>query len=187
MLLLRLHYDEIPCDTFWYYICTWRWIPMWDISISHAFCVNKCQSCGFTTQILLFPLQKYRGDFYFNSLRPSDAYMRHHWRSGSTLAQVMDCCLMTPSRYLNQCWLIYLSSYPGYFQEPYWVTWQVYGPETITWGQFHKIPQRLIVKISLEITYLKWQHHSCGVINTTVTQCYSPAYDNRACSQSHSI
>ena len=26
-------------------------------------------------------------------------------RFGSTLAQVMPCCLMTPSHYLNQCWL----------------------------------------------------------------------------------
>ena len=26
-------------------------------------------------------------------------------RSGSTLAQVMACCLMTPSHYLNWCWL----------------------------------------------------------------------------------
>ena len=39
-----------------------------------------------------------------NSLWPSDAI----WRQGSrsTLVQVMACCLMTPSHYLNQCWLI---------------------------------------------------------------------------------
>ena len=36
-----------------------------------------------------------------NSLRPSDAIWRH--RSGSTLAQVMVCCLTAPSHYLNQC------------------------------------------------------------------------------------
>ena len=40
----------------------------------------------------------------FNSMRPSDAIWRH--RSGSTLAQVMACCLTAPSHYLNQCWLI---------------------------------------------------------------------------------
>ena len=40
----------------------------------------------------------------FNSLGPSDAIWRQ--RSGSTLAQVMACCLMAPSHYLNQCWLI---------------------------------------------------------------------------------
>ena len=39
-----------------------------------------------------------------NSLRPSDAIWRH--RSGSTLAHVMACCLMAPSHYLNQCWLV---------------------------------------------------------------------------------
>ena len=39
-----------------------------------------------------------------NSLRPSDAIW---WqRSGSTLAQVMACCLTAPSHYLNQGWLI---------------------------------------------------------------------------------
>ena len=40
----------------------------------------------------------------FNSLRPSDALWQQ--RSGSTLVQVMACCLMAPSHYLNQCWLI---------------------------------------------------------------------------------
>ena len=42
--------------------------------------------------------------FFFNSLWPSDAIW---WqRCESTLAQVMACCLMAPSHYLNQCWLI---------------------------------------------------------------------------------
>ena len=37
-----------------------------------------------------------------NSLWPSDAI----WRQGSrsTLVQVVACCLMAPSHYLNQCW-----------------------------------------------------------------------------------
>ena len=39
-----------------------------------------------------------------NSLWPGDTIWRH--RSGSTLVQVMACCLMAPSHYLNQCWLI---------------------------------------------------------------------------------
>ena len=43
-------------------------------------------------------------DVVVNSLRPSDAIWRH--RSGSTLAQVMACCLTASSHYLNQCWLI---------------------------------------------------------------------------------
>ena len=37
-----------------------------------------------------------------NSLWPNDPIWRH--RSGSTLAQVMACCLTAPSHYLNQCW-----------------------------------------------------------------------------------
>ena len=40
----------------------------------------------------------------FNSLGPSDAIWRQ--RSGSTLAQVMACCLKALSHYINQCWLI---------------------------------------------------------------------------------
>ena len=43
-------------------------------------------------------------NYWVNSLRPSDAIWRH--RSGSTLAQVMACCLTAPSHYLNQRWLI---------------------------------------------------------------------------------
>ena len=39
-----------------------------------------------------------------NSLWPRDTIWRHG--SGSKLAQVMACCLMAPSHYLNQCWLI---------------------------------------------------------------------------------
>ena len=41
---------------------------------------------------------------WVNSLGPSDAIWRH--KTGSTLAQVMACCLMAPSHYLSQCWLI---------------------------------------------------------------------------------
>ena len=41
---------------------------------------------------------------WVNSLWPSDAIWRQ--MSGSTLAQVMACCLTAPSHYLNQCWLI---------------------------------------------------------------------------------
>ena len=41
--------------------------------------------------------------YKFISLWPSDAMWQH--RSGSTLDQVMACCLTAPSHYLNQCWL----------------------------------------------------------------------------------
>ena len=39
-----------------------------------------------------------------NSMWPGDTIWRR--RSGSTLVQVMACCLTAPSHYLNQCWLI---------------------------------------------------------------------------------
>ena len=39
-----------------------------------------------------------------NPLWPSEAIRRQG--TESTLAQVMACCLMAPSHYLNQCWLI---------------------------------------------------------------------------------
>ena len=44
---------------------------------------------------------RYMYDGSFNSLGPSDAIWRQ--RSGSTLAQVMACCLTAPSHNLNQC------------------------------------------------------------------------------------
>ena len=48
----------------------------------------------------------YKGVFTHadNSLQPSDAMSQH--KSGSTLAQVMACCLTAPSHYLNQCFHI---------------------------------------------------------------------------------
>ena len=46
----------------------------------------------------------WRSGMLLNSLWPSDAIWRH-W-TWSTLVQVMAWCLMAPSHYLNQCWLI---------------------------------------------------------------------------------
>ena len=40
----------------------------------------------------------------FTHLYPCDAIRWH--RSGSILAQVIACCLVAPSHYLNQCWLL---------------------------------------------------------------------------------
>ena len=46
-----------------------------------------------------------------NSLWPSDTIWWN--RSGSTRAQVMACCLMAPSHYLNQCWLEITAIHPS--------------------------------------------------------------------------
>ena len=80
-----------------------------------------------------------------DSLWPSDAIWRY--RSGSTLAQVIACCLTAPSHYLNQCWLIINK-----------VQW--HSSE----GNFAKdIPATKIIKISLKITYLKFHSNHPGV------------------------
>ena len=60
-------------------------------------------ACRFNeSDSLIYKVRGYCGiSDVFNTLRPSDAIWRH--RSGSTLAQVMACCLTAPSHYLNQC------------------------------------------------------------------------------------
>ena len=52
----------------------------------------------------VYGLRNVKGLHSFNWLWPNDAIWRQ--RSGSTLAQVMACCLTAPSHCLNQCWLI---------------------------------------------------------------------------------
>ena len=72
-----------------------------------------------------------------NSLWPSDTIWRH--RSGSTLAQVMACCLMAPSHYLTQCWLIIRK-----FSD--------HQLRAIS----QEMPQPSITKVSLKITYISF-------------------------------
>ena len=89
----------------------------WDMGIFLGFKVGFmffcCHSSAVFNIILYWTTQLYiwnsvsqftTVDNDLNLLRPSDAIWRH--RSGSTLAQVMACCLTAPSHHLNQCWLI---------------------------------------------------------------------------------
>ena len=78
-----------------------------------------------------------------NSLGPSDAAWC--WRSGSTLVQVMACCLTEPSQYLNQCWFIITK-----------VQWHSAK------GNFPRDTPPSITTISLKITYLKFHAHLPG-------------------------
>ena len=71
-----------------------------------------------------------------NSLWPSDTTWRQS--SGSTLAQVMVCCLTAPSHYLNQCWLV--------ISEVQWYSYSI----------SHGMPQPPIIKLRLKIAYLKF-------------------------------
>ena len=54
--------------------------------------------------MLIIPLFMFKRSLLVNPLGTCDAIWRH--RSWSTLAQIMACCLMAPSHYMSQCWLI---------------------------------------------------------------------------------
>ena len=91
-------------------------------------------------------------DVLFKSLWPSDTIWRH--KSGSTLAQVMACCLPAPSHYLNQCWLII---------------------RKVQWHPSENNCTRdssAIIEISLKITYLKFCSNLPGAneLKPTYTQ-----------------
>ena len=72
-----------------------------------------------------------------NSLFPSERN-----RSGSTLIQLMACCLMAPSHYLNQLWLL--------TSKVLWHSLRAISPEML------KIS---ILDLNLKITNLKLQPH----------------------------
>ena len=65
---------------------------------------RKIKGIFLGTHVLEVQISDYIHDISCNSLWPSDTIWRH--RTESTLAQVMACCLMAPSQYLDQCWLI---------------------------------------------------------------------------------
>ena len=90
----------------------------------------------------------------FNSLWPSDAIWRHI--SGSTLAQVMACCLTAPSHYLNQCWLIISE-----------VRWQSPGDNST---------KSTPAFISWKVTYLNFHSNLPGV-NKLIVYCCAVHWD----------
>ena len=73
-------------------------------AISQEMLMNLIRNmCSETTLLNLLPHLP-GADESIYSLWPSDVIWRH--RTGSTKAQVMACCLMAPSHYLNQCWFL---------------------------------------------------------------------------------
>ena len=86
-ILLNLIWNSCLCTLFFFQTLTWQ-------IIEHLWCT--CETFLVWKSCDVF--------FEVNSLGPSDTIW--HWRSWSTLVQVMACCLMAPSHYLNQCWLI---------------------------------------------------------------------------------
>ena len=83
------------------------------------------------------------------SLWPSDVI----WRlmSGSTMDQVIPCCLTAPSHYLNQCWLI--------ISEVVWLHLRAFSLEML------KIS---ILDMSLKMTNLRFHSNLPGVSELTV-------------------
>ena len=80
----------------------------------------------------------------FNSVWPSGAIRQQG--SGSTLAQVMACCLTAPSHHLDQCGLI-ISKFLWHSSE----------------GNFYRdVPQPPFTKVSMKITFLKWNWNLPG-------------------------
>ena len=98
-------------------------------------------------------------NFWLNSLRPSDSIWRH--RPESTLAQVMACCVTTPSHYLNQCWLIFSKvqwcSAEGNFTRDTSVINHNYKFETYLSKTSHKSPSGQWVKS--ETALHSWRAH----------------------------
>ena len=117
--LSQLPRNQGAADRFWTLVLIWRWWwrhvpflpeylntlrprPKWRSSCRwhfqmHSFEENVWIAIKISPNYHVTKVQ-------INSLRPSDTMWRH--RSGSTLAQVMTCCLTAPSNYLNQCWLV---------------------------------------------------------------------------------
>ena len=74
-----------------------------------------------------------------NSLWPSDVI----WRQGSrsTLVQVMACCLMATSHYLNQCWLMISEMWHSPDSNFIENTWDIYR-----WNEFEIYQSETVVK-----------------------------------------
>ena len=73
-----------------------RWSLFWNRALKDSIFQPMAISCQVITSIWISCKQ-------INSLLPSDdIWCQWSW---STLVQVMACCLMTTSHYLNQCWL----------------------------------------------------------------------------------
>ena len=99
----------------------------------------------------------------FNSLGPSDAIRQQ--RSGSTLAQVMACCLTAPSHYLNQCWLI---SKPS---------------DIYLKASSQEVTQPSITEIIWKIKYLKFHSNFPGANELTAVMAQEAAWGWPAATQ----
>ena len=93
---------------------------------------------------------------FINSLRPSDPIWRH--KSGSTLTQVMACCLTAPSHYMNQVDLSSVRSSGIHHDFPLLGFCGIHM-RTIS----HWMPPLLFSIMSLKIMILTFLPHTPGV------------------------
>ena len=122
-----------------------------------------------------------------NSLWPNDTIWWH--KSGSTLAQVMACCLMAPSHYLNHCWLIFSKvqwhpSESNFTRDTsaishFKISWKIiylkfcsnlpganelskhYGCITLVWHQGCQVPPKPPFSIDVVLTLSETMQHCC--------------------------
>ena len=84
-------------------------LQMYKTNINKNISLSEMQHRSDQFEIYTVSLNKYIRDQFWtptpmNSLWPRGTIWRQ--RSGSTLVQVMACCLTAPSHYLNHCWFI---------------------------------------------------------------------------------
>ena len=95
----------------------------------------------------------------FQLMVPSYVIWWH--KSGSTLAQVMACCLMAPSHYLNQCWLTISNLLSLGI---HWV---------LSWEDRINIP---ILKIAfIKFSQISFVRHTYSITNLMSNLCWSMA------------
>ena len=98
----------------------------WQMCLKHQLCSPNTDKSDTNDSFKAWSVLAFKNGVQSVSLYPlwpSDTIWRQ--RSGSTLAQVMACCLTAPSHYLNQCcsWML---------------TDHQWSPVTFILGQFHK-------------------------------------------------
>ena len=105
----------------------------------------------------------------FNTSWPSDTISRQ--RSGSTLSQVMACCLTAPSHYLNQCWPI--------------ISEVQRSSDIHIRAVSQEIPQPWITKIGLKITCLKFHSNFPGTNESKIVVNTFPSMNENYCNECH--
>ena len=112
--LLRRNYPSYYCEITWllyfnkFILETSKQIQLYVMEdVGRVACLTHCSgnfNNYLTSHWIRWEYLLVNSQVLVDSLWPSDTIWRHKY--GSTLAQVMACCLTAPSHYLNQCWLI---------------------------------------------------------------------------------